>query len=204
VRATGAPGRPARGERPPLGAPLHGLGDHTAQAGHPGHGHGGHLGGRGTGRRNDAFAADFFDRYVRGREAPDYGMLLREAGIAWEPARPGAAWIGPLQLRADPDGMGVDGMPTIGSPLYEAGLDRDDRIPDLDGRSVTSAEEVAAVLAGHRPGDRIPVRFRSRGTEHEAELRLEEDPARRGVLLPAGERSAEQSGLLEAWGRAVP
>ncbi len=146
-----------------------------------------------------AFAADFFRRFVRGREAPDYGALLREAGIAWEPARPGAAWIGPLQLRADPDGAVVNGTPRLGSPLYEAGLDRNARILDLDGRPVTSADEVAAVLAEHGPGDRIPVRFRSRGTEHQAELLLEEDPARRGVLLPAGERSAQQSERLESW-----
>ncbi|MEX2471596.1 MAG: PDZ domain-containing protein, partial [Gemmatimonadota bacterium] len=136
-----------------------------------------------------AFAADFFDRFVYGREAPDYARLLREAGIAWELTRPAAAWIGPLQLRADSGGAIVTGTPQIGSPLYEAGLDRGDRILGLDGQSVTSAEEAAEVLAGHRPGERVRVRFRSRGTEHEAELLLEEDPARRGVLIPVDERS---------------
>jgi len=146
-----------------------------------------------------AFAADFFDRYVRGREAPEYARLLDAAGIAFEPARPGAAWMGPLPVASDAGGALITGTPWMDTPLYEAGLDRGDRILLLDGQVVTSAAEIERVLTEHRPGAAIPVRFRSRGTERDATLTLQEDPRRSGVLIAPTLRSAEQGAVLAGW-----
>jgi len=41
-----------------------------------------------------AFAKDFFDRYVSGRQAPDFPDLLAAAGVRLSDAFPGQAWIG--------------------------------------------------------------------------------------------------------------
>lgn len=150
------------------------------------------------------FAADFFARYVRGRDVPDYRALLAEAGIAFEAARPGAAWVGPLQLSADPAGAVVLATPRLDTPLYDAGLDRGDRIVALDGRPVASAADLEAILAERRPGDRLPVRFDSRGSELEATLTLVEDPARRGTLMGVGARTPRQEGFLSRWKASTP
>ncbi len=149
-----------------------------------------------------AFAADFFARYVRGRDVPDYRALLAEAGIVFAAARPGAAWAGPLPLRPDPEGAVVLATPRLDTPLYDAGLDRGDRIVAVDGGAVTSAADLEAILAEHRPGDGLTVRFESRGTELEATITRVEDPSRRASLLSPSERSAGHSALLEAWRRA--
>ena len=150
------------------------------------------------------FAADFFRRFVRGREVPDYAALLAAAGIGHDPLRPGGAWIGPLPIATDAGGATVTATPWIGTPLHDAGLDRGDRILALDGRPVASAEEIERVLADHRPGDRIGVRYESRGTRQEATLTLQEDPHRGGALLPPARRSAGQTAFLGRWKAPTP
>jgi predicted metalloprotease with PDZ domain len=44
-----------------------------------------------------AFARDFFDRYVRGRELADYGRLLGLAGFAVRPAPRGRVEVVPIE-----------------------------------------------------------------------------------------------------------
>ena len=43
-----------------------------------------------------AFADDFFDRYIEGREVTDYETLLGRAGMLLGKRRPERAWIGAL------------------------------------------------------------------------------------------------------------
>ena len=40
-----------------------------------------------------AFAADFFSRFIRGRDAADYARLLARAGFAASPAHPGTVVV---------------------------------------------------------------------------------------------------------------
>jgi predicted metalloprotease with PDZ domain len=136
---------------------------------------------------------------VRGREVPDYPRLLAAAGIAFEPSRPGAAWIGPLPVGADAEGVRITATPWIGTPLYEAGLDRGDRILAFDGQAATTADDIERILGAHRPGETIAARVLSRGTELEVTLVLEEDPERSGVLASPDRRSADQAATLERW-----
>lgn len=122
------------------------------------------------------FAADFFGRYVEGHEAADYATLLAQAGFLVRPAAAGRAWLGDVAWRADGDRVALQAGPLVGTPVYEAGLDRGDRLLTIDGREATGAAVVAEVLAAHRPGDRVPVTFESRGTTLTATLALAESP----------------------------
>ncbi len=123
-----------------------------------------------------AFARDFFARYIEGKEAAPYAELLRPAGFILRPARPQAAWAGDVGLRYG-GGAAVVLAPTpIGSPLYAAGLDRNDRITSLDGRTLNSADDWTAILASHKPGDVIPIAFESRGTTINTTVTLAADP----------------------------
>jgi len=123
-----------------------------------------------------AFAADFFRRYIRGRETMDYAPLLAHAGFLVRTAHPGAAWMGRASLQAGAGGAVSIGPTQVGSPAYEAGLDRNDQITALDGKPVTQPPDISAVLASHHPGDSIVVAFVQRGSERTSTLRLIEDP----------------------------
>ena len=144
------------------------------------------------------FARGFFDRYVRGREAPDYAHLLESVGIDFEPARPGTAWIGQLAMTFGDGAATLLGTPLLDSPLYDAGVDRGDRITSIDGVAMTGRAALMRVLARRRPGDTAEIRFESRGEVYETTLTLAEDPALASGLAPGGGSEA-QSLFRAAW-----
>jgi predicted metalloprotease with PDZ domain len=123
-----------------------------------------------------AFGRDFFSRYVRGRDTPDWAALLRRAGFLVRPARPAAAFAGALSLAPDSGGATVTTGTLAGTPLHATGLDRGDRLLSANGRPVTGPEGWTALLAEQAPGDSIPLVFRQRGREVRTVLRLTPDP----------------------------
>jgi predicted metalloprotease with PDZ domain len=153
-----------------------------------------------------AFARDFFGRYVRGREVPDYAALLARAGMVVRPAHPRAAWAGPLDLAADTLGATVAAGTLAGTPVYEAGLEAGDRLVSAAGRPIRTGGEWTALLAERAPGDAVPVVFVQRGLETRATVRLTEDPTLEiipGELAGAAPTEAERA-FRAAWlgGRA--
>ena len=121
-----------------------------------------------------AFASDFFARYVLGHDVADYTRLLAQAGLDLRKANPGAASWGDVRLEPRTPRLAMP--PAMGTPAYLAGLDRGDELKELDGSPVTSAEDVAAVMRRHRPGDAVAVVFADRGgAVRRATVRLVED-----------------------------
>jgi predicted metalloprotease with PDZ domain len=127
--------------------------------------------------RDPAFADDFFRRYVEGREVVDYAALLSGAGFLVRRAQPGAAWLGEPRLTFGPGGVTLARATRVGTPLYEAGLDRGDRILSLGGEAIASAAALSALLARHRPGDAIAAEVEQRGARRMATVTLRENPA---------------------------
>jgi len=150
---------------------------------------------------DSAFAADFFDRYIRGRDVPDYEALLAHAGLLLRKANPGRPTLGQVQIRYDGGQAYLVSGTLVGTPLYEAGLDRGDRIISLAGRPVRSDDDVNAVLAAHAPGDVVEIRYEQRGREVTATLRLAEDPRLEVVTYERAGRpvTAEIRRFREAW-----
>ena len=132
-----------------------------------------------------AFAENFFARYVRGRQMMDYEALLGNAGLLLRRANPGDVWLGaPLEDGPEEDerqGAVVAANTLVGSPLYEAGLDRGDTILALGGERVAGAEAGREILDEHDPGDTVSVTFMQHGREKQALLTLAQDPAREVV-----------------------
>jgi predicted metalloprotease with PDZ domain len=124
-----------------------------------------------------SFAKAFFASYIHGREAPDFAALLDPAGMVLQKLHPGRAWWGDLRLEPR-SGLTVADTPEANTPAYKAGLDIGDEVRALDGVKVSFADDVAAVLRRHKPGDTILVEYvdRSGGTKT-AKVALEEDPA---------------------------
>ncbi|NNM33075.1 MAG: hypothetical protein HKO53_08410, partial [Gemmatimonadetes bacterium] len=106
---------------------------------------------------------------------PDYGRLLALAGFAFED-RADRPWVGNPGLEYGADGARVQAPIRIGSPLYDAGIEREDVIVSVDGTVLTDAGAWGRALARYRPGDRALVVWRSRGDEFEEQLVVGSDP----------------------------
>ena len=146
-----------------------------------------------------AFARDFFERYVRGRDAPDFPALLAAVGLEVGLAREGAAWLGPLAMRFDDGGAILLGTPLIDSPLYDAGVDRGDRILSIDGVAISTPAQLTGVLASTAPGDPVQIRYESRGETFTVTVPMAADPTLTGRWLADGTMSATQASLRVGW-----
>ena len=122
-----------------------------------------------------AFAKEFFERYIEGKEVVDYAKLLEHAGYVLRQARPGKAWLD-AQLREQNGVLSIVNATSVGGPLYVAGLDRGDRVTSLDGQAVATAADVQRIIGAHKPGDKLAIEFEQRGEKKRAELVLTQDP----------------------------
>jgi predicted metalloprotease with PDZ domain len=144
------------------------------------------------------FANEFFDRYIEGREAPDFARLLQAAGAEVRRARPGSAWLGPARLEPAPEGGVLVASATwIDTPLYEAGVDRGAIIRSLGSTAVTTPEQLEQLVAASAPGTRTTITFRIRGEELTRPITLEEDESL--VVVPLESPDAEARAFREAW-----
>lgn len=151
--------------------------------------------------RDPAFARDFFARYIRGRDVPDFPTLLARAGFLLRPARPDAAFLGQVQLDYTSTGVRILGSTQIGAPLYQAGLDAGDVITLLDGKPLGSDSVYQAIRSAHKPGDQIEVQYQSRGVNRTTSITLVEDPRLEVVTYEeAGMPLSEEARKFrEAW-----
>jgi S1-C subfamily serine protease len=100
--------------------------------------------------------------------APFLGVELTDASSS-EFGYPGAAL-------EEPSGAIVEGV-VSGTAAAEAGLEAGYQITALAGHAVTSAEDVAARLADHDPGDRIKIVWLDQaGSQHAATVTLGASP----------------------------
>jgi len=144
-----------------------------------------------------AFAADFFDRYIEGREVVDYARLLARAGIVIRKVAGGRATAGSIQLQSAARGVRIIDTVPLGSPAYGAGLARDDVIVSVAGAKLSNASDWARAIGGRRPGDTVQVVFERRGAPATAEMRLVEDP--RVEAVPAEDAGAPRSDAQRAF-----
>ena len=149
-----------------------------------------------------AFAQEFFTRYIEGREVVDYAKLLARAGLVARKRSAGKSWIGDAQLQSNGGAPRVDGAVPFGSPLFNAGVEQDDQIVSLDGDDLRSAAAVDQVLARHKPGETISIRYvRRSGEMVNTTIRLEEDPKIEIVPIErsGGALTAEQKSFRDSW-----
>lgn len=123
-----------------------------------------------------AFARSFFDAYVRGREAPDYASLFGTVGVEWALRDDAPLYLSGAGLRFTDRGAEVTTNTTAGDPLYEAGVDRGDRLLSFGGAPLTSSEALEGALAGHAPGDEVLLVIDSRGEERTVGITVQRRP----------------------------
>jgi predicted metalloprotease with PDZ domain len=149
-----------------------------------------------------AFAADFFRRYVDGKETPDFVSLFRRAGLVLRKQFPGRASWGDVKIDFRSSGARVTTVPPSTSPAYAAGVDVDDQVRSLDGRTISSGADISAVLRQRRPGDRIPIVFADRtGMVIDSTITLVEDDTLELVPVESagGALTPEERAFRESW-----
>jgi predicted metalloprotease with PDZ domain len=123
------------------------------------------------------FAAEFFARYIRGRDLADYSRLLSSAGFTLSKRNAGRAWWGDMRIESRYDRAFIDELVPPTSPAYAAGLEQDDEIRQIDGVKTRSGNDVAAIVHRHKPGDKVRVMYIDRGgIEKITVVSLAEDP----------------------------
>jgi predicted metalloprotease with PDZ domain len=122
---------------------------------------------------NQAFANDYFARYITGHEAPDYETLLGKAGLLLR-KRAGEPLLTSARLTFDNGEWRIASNTIVGDPLYKAGIDTGDRIITIDGKSIATASEARTFLDAHKPGDVVHVTVEQRGITQNVPVTLAE------------------------------
>ncbi|GAA4017607.1 M61 family metallopeptidase [Hymenobacter fastidiosus] len=138
--------------------------------------------------KDTAFAGRFFRQHLLGHELPKFDQLLAPAGLLVRRAKAGQASL-VARLSFNPaDSTATVGSTLVGSPLYQAGLDREDVVRKIDGQRLTSAKALPELLAAHKPGDVLTVEYRTRGGIRTAPVTLAEDPTLEVVTYETARR----------------
>ncbi len=150
---------------------------------------------------DQAFAHDFFARYVEGRDTADYGALLARAGLVLRKRDPGSAWLGDVRFDVR-DGVRVATLVAPTWPVYRAGLERGDLVNAIDGEPVATPAEIYAILGRHKAGDRVDLTYTDRrGRPITASVALDEDP--RVTIVPieaaGGALTLQERTFRAAW-----
>ena len=85
-----------------------------------------------------AFARDFFDRYIRGREVADYARAAARAGFAVKKRDARPRVVGRRAHRCARRRRPRRRRVPANSPAYAAGLDQDDTVTQIGGERITS------------------------------------------------------------------
>jgi predicted metalloprotease with PDZ domain len=118
------------------------------------------------------FADTYFDNYIFDSKLPDYKSLFSKLGVKLELAEPNKASLGET-IRKQNDEWKMTSNATVGSPIYEAGIESEDVFISIAGTDLNSVENVDEILANHKPGDVIKVVINRWGQEKTFDVTLE-------------------------------
>lgn len=121
------------------------------------------------------FASRFFAEHIYGNALPDYTKLLGKAGLLLRNKNKGKAWLGKTDLAFEEGKVKLRAGTEAGSPLYQAGLNRDDYILSIGEKPVTSREELETALEGYSPGDQVILEVEQHTKKGTIAVTLQED-----------------------------
>ncbi len=124
-----------------------------------------------------SFASTFFDNFIRGQEIGNYEALLARAGFLVRKREAGQPTLGQARWRFDTRGATITSGTLVGTPLYEAGVDRGAHIISIDGQSFSSVNELTEILRAKSPGERVSIEFENRGRSATTSVALIENPS---------------------------
>lgn len=127
------------------------------------------------GMTSNAFATEFFSKYIHGTEKNDYEKLLASAGLVLRKAAAGKATLGPIRLVEQNGKMRLANGTLRGSSAYEAGLDIGDYLLKISDREIKAPEDLESILNNYKLGESVTLTFESKGTLKTATVKLQEN-----------------------------
>ncbi len=124
-----------------------------------------------------AFAAHFFNRYIYDSYLPDPKALLANMGVTVETQNPGKLDFANLRVRFQKEGIEIQGNILENNSLYEAGLNRGDKIVAIDNQIIKSIDEYNAMLEKLKIGKTYSIVFEQNGIMQTSKFTAKEDPA---------------------------
>ncbi|MEL7145572.1 MAG: PDZ domain-containing protein [Bacteroidota bacterium] len=119
------------------------------------------------------FADNFFNKYIYNAEKPDYQTLMAKVGVSYAPMGPDELiWGGKFSIN-NSDNLHIAGNPAKGTPVYEAGLTKNDRIVRVDGQAVQKAEDMQEIARNTRLGQSLEVVYVRFGKERTTQVILQ-------------------------------
>jgi len=123
-----------------------------------------------------SFARDFFARYIQGHDVIDFATLLAPAGLRLTKAAPGRGYAGAVEVAQTPGGARVAAPVPFDSPLYRAGIDREDLVTSVGGVEVRSRDDFERAIDSHRPGDIVTMVVQRNARSVSVPVTLVENP----------------------------
>ena len=165
------------------------------------------------------FADDFFDKYIEGRDVPDYGTLFARVGLVLRKRNAGGAWVGvldqnfggggrggrrggaPTAAQLPAGGVRIPGLVNWGTPAFNAGLEEGDLITAADGTAIANQDDWQSALRVHKPGDQMNVEFNRHGVSEKTTIAIAEEPTMEVVTLEStgGTLSPDQKAMRDSW-----
>ncbi len=151
---------------------------------------------------NPDFAKNFFSRYIHGQQLPDFKTLFAAMGLTLAPAKPTEAFLTAAALVEEGKQLKVDSNTLIGTPLYQAGVDKGDVLLKLGRYNLRSKAQWDKALASYKVGDTAALSFLSRGKTYTTTVTFAADPA--WALTENKEAGADQLTKRALWLKAQP
>lgn len=151
--------------------------------------------------KDPAFAKDFFQRHIYGKELMSYETLANQMGLVLRPVSPGKAEISWEGLKFEKGQVTITSGTYQNSPLYKAGLDRGDVILTIDGKKIKDQKTLEKILSRKKPGDQVTLEIEQIGVKSTKTVTLAQDPALELVPMEKAGRaiSNEVKARRQAW-----
>ncbi len=144
----------------------------------------------------DDFAINFFKKYIDDSKIPDYKKLFADFGIVIN-ANSEKSHLG-ASIKFDKHNNAIiSNYSKQGTPIYKAGLDKNDIILSLNQESFTSQGELSKILEKYKPGSKIEILYKRFEKEIKTEIILSSDPKIETALLPKPNKKAIEN--REKW-----
>lgn len=122
------------------------------------------------------FGDEFFNKYIYQSGMPDYKSLLKSVGAVLK-QNSEIPYFG-ASATLDGDGNGeITSNPKIGSPAYEAGLDKGDVITAINGADFPDGKQFGAYIEAFKVGDVLEISFERFGKQKNTSVALKPSPA---------------------------
>lgn len=146
---------------------------------------------------NKSYAADFFKKYIYGNEPIDYNKLFAAANYNVKQVADGQPWIGNSVFNPATNDLVVWRSTVKNAPLYEAGVDVNNVLVELNGKKLENRKDFDEVMKKSKPGDKIAISFLHQGQLINSYMVIKENPALK--ITDAGSANDSHQAFRNKW-----